>query len=630
MSVAHYLAAAILLPVLFGGLGYVALSRLELSGLTRLTLAPGVTVIAVGAFAAGAIPLGVSGEAASYVILAITVVGVGALAVSIMLRSRWRVARPGREELPPIAVFLACYAFLVGFNLMPSNPPGSINPCAPAAPGEVGYMPPVHPGPCAIFAPASLTMSRVPHRSIDDLLQFRTAQAAWNRQLFTEREFAGGWRLQDRTPLLGLIVAGMGAAGGVSYPATFPPQLYFPVFGEPGPLWLKRNGAPSDATITPETEPSAYVAPGYRPPLIDDWGYWFYRLLTIFLACLVILPTYELATRLGGSRVGILTAVAAGIAPAIMQNAYYTSPKYLGVYFGLAALLLTLTRRIALAGIALAAAYLCHPFSVILGVPILAYAARRSLKQTALAVALGAVVVLPWLIFSTSTSRPSGLLSHPLGCVSASTTLEACWEQFESRPQSDLLWQRLTVLPRAVLPFGLDSGLQPPGRTGLSLKWLTIHDFSFPGMVGFTFFVLCVIGLFRVWRRHRELLLWIVGGQLAFMVVFWGLPAVAAWVAGLGILPFLFYFGAEGLGSLSPRSGRWVGGLVAAEWLLYIAALYRPIEGVSFAQYAVGWLLVTGGLLFMLVAGYLALSRGWPERGLRRNKLLEGPALSHA
>lgn len=630
MSVATYLAAAALLPVLFGGLGYLALSHIGLSPVTRLTLAPGVTVLAVGALSAAAIPTGISGEATSYAILALAMAGALVYGVLIAVHPAWRPARPGRDELPPIAIFLSCYAFLVGFNLMPSNPPGSINPCAPVVAGEVGYRPAVHPGPCAVYAPPSLTMSRLPDRSIDDLLQFRTAQAIWNRELFTERDFAGGWRLQDRTPLMGLVVAGMGAAGGVDLPATFPPQLYFPVFGPPGPLWLERHGAPSDSSITPETQPSAYVAPGYRPPLIDDWGYWFYRLLAIFLACLVILPTYELATRLGGSRIGVLAAVAAGITPAIMQNAYYTSPKYLGVYFAFAALLLTITGRIAPAGISLAAAYLCHPFSVIIGVPILAYAARRSLKRTALAVALGAVVVLPWLAFSSATSRPSGLIAHPLGCVSTTATLEECWEQFESRPQSDVLWQRLTVLPRSVLPFGLDTPLQPPGRTGLQLKWLTIHDFSFPGIVGFAFFVLCVIGLFRVWRRHRELLLWIVGGQLVFVVAFWGLDAVAAWVAGLGLLPFLFYLGAEGLRSLSPRAALWVGALVAGEWLLYIGALYRPIDGVSFGQFALGWLLVVGGLGAMLIAGYLALARGWPEHGFRKSKLVDSPALARA
>src|SRR5437773_501197 len=96
-----------------------------------------------------------------------------------------------------VAHYLLTAAFLpllVGVNLMTSNPPGSINPCAPVTSPQKAYSPIQTGGPCAVVAPPGLTMSRIPERAQDDFLQFRTAQAIWNRHLYTEREYSGGWR----------------------------------------------------------------------------------------------------------------------------------------------------------------------------------------------------------------------------------------------------------------------------------------------------------------------------------------------------------------------------------------------------------------------------------------------------
>jgi hypothetical protein len=172
----------------------------------------------------------------------------------------------------------------------------------------------------------------------------------------------------------------------------------------------------------------------------------------------------------------------------------------------------------------------------------------------------------------------------------------------------------VAVIPQMVLPFGIDSTLQPDGRLGLELKWLTIHDFAFPGMVGFVFFGLALLGFRRAWSRSRALFAWLVVGQTLLIGLFWGLPGAAAWVAGLGLLPFLFILGAIGLSSLSPTRARWFAGLVALEWLSYIAVLYHPIAGTSVGEYIFGWLLTLAGLASMLLAAYLALTRGWPER----------------
>jgi hypothetical protein len=101
----------------------------------------------------------------------------------------------------------------------------------------------------------------------------------------------------------------------------------------------------------------------------------------------------------------------------------------------------------------------------------------------------------------------------------------------------------------------------------------------------------------------------------------WGLPGAAAWVAGLGLLPFLFILGAVGLLSLSHSRARWVAGLVVLEWLSYIAALYHPIAGTPISQYVFGWLLTFTGLGGMVAAAYLALRRGWPESGVELFRL---------
>jgi hypothetical protein len=208
--------------------------------------------------------------------------------------------------------------------------------------------------------------------------------------------------------------------------------------------------------------------------------------------------------------------------------------------------------------------------------------------------------------------------------------VEDCVEEFSNRPTSNIAWQRVVAVPQMVLPFGVDALLAPPGRTGLAVEWLTIHDFSFPGMVGFVFFGLAVVGLWKAWSRHHELLFWVCGGQVALIVLFWGLPAVPAWVAGLGLLPFIFIFGALGLTAVSPRAARWLALAVVLEWLLYLRALYYPIDGVPAGQYVVGWLLIAGGILAMLAIGHRALARGWPADRVEAPGPAERPEASTA
>ena len=182
------------------------------------------------------------------------------------------------------------------------------------------------------------------------------------------------------------------------------------------------------------------------------------------------------------------------------------------------------------------------------------------------------------------------------------------WRDFKARPGASVLWQRAVVAPELVLPLGLaDSPLQPPSKLGLVLKWLTFHDFAYIGMVGFAFFPFVILGIARGWNQHRRLFAAMVLAQIATIIVIWGIPGRAAWVAGLGVLPFIYMFGAVGFASTSRRVARWGLGISFAEWALYLAALFFPIDGVSTGQYVAGLSLIFGSLLFLLRRAFAAI-----------------------
>jgi hypothetical protein len=609
VEVAHYLLTAAVIPVLVGFPAYAVFSAAGVHGLPRTVYSPAATVAVIAALAGAALLLPISFMAASWTIVGLLIGAAACGALATARRRGWRRLAPTADERRPLLLLLAAFAFLAGFNLMTSNPPGSINPCAPVPAGQQGYLPVLTGGPCAVVAPPGLTMARIPERAQDDLLQFRTAQAIWNRRLFSEREYSGGWLLQDRTPLLGLVTAGLGATSGQSIPSTYPPQVTFKQFG-PTPLWLQKFGAPHDSSITPKTQPSAFSAPGYLPPLIDRWGYWFYRLLTIFLNTLVVLPTFALGTLLAGRRVGTLAAIATSLSPAIMTNAYYTSPKYLGLYFAFCGLLLVIGRRPALAGGCLGASYLCHPLGAVLAAAVVLYQlVRRPFRHAGVIVAAAVVIVAPWFVFTAEKGSSTNLVGYPLGCVGPSVTLDACWQDFVHRPVSQTVWQRVEILPELVVPASLSpqQPLQPQSRDGLLLKWMTAHDFAYPGMVGFAFFAFVVVGAIRLWPREKRLLAALLGGQLLAMIVIWGLPGWPGWVVGLGLLPIIYVLGAFGLATAGARVVRIGAFLIAAEWLIYLGALYRPISNVDAGQYLFGWALILGALAWLGRSAWSAL-----------------------
>jgi hypothetical protein len=614
VDVAHYLLIAAVIPFLVGFPAYAVFSAVGLRGLPRTIYSPAATIALIAALAGAAILLPISFMVASWTIVGLLIAAAVCGAALTAGRRGWGQLLPAAEERTPLLLLVAAFAFLAGFNLMTSNPPGSINPCAPVPPGQQGYLPVNTGGPCAVVAPAGLTMARIPERAQDDLLQFRTAQAIWNRKLYSDREFSGGWLLQDRTPLVGLVTAGLGATSGRAIPSTYPPQVAFPQFG-PTPLWLQKFGAPHDSSITPKTQPSAFTPPGYQPPLIDRWGYWFYRLLAMFLNTLVVLPTFALGTVLAGRRVGTLAAIAASLSPAIMENAYYTSPKYLGVYFAFCALLLVMARRPAFAGSALGASYLCHPLGSVLAASVVLYQIiRREFRDAVVIVAAALVILAPWFAFTAAKGQSSNLVGYPLGCVGPSVKLDACWHNFINRPVSETVWLRAEILPALVISPSLSprEPLQPPSRDGLLLKWMTAHDFAYPGMVGFAFFIFVVLGGVRFWPREKRLLAAMVGGQLFAIVVIWGLPGWPPLIVGLGLLPILYVLGAFGLVTAGPRTARIGALLIAAEWLIYLGALYRPIENVDAGQFIFGWILILGALAWMGRSAWSAL-RPAPE-----------------
>jgi hypothetical protein len=110
-----------------------------------------------------------------------------------------------------------------------------------------------------------------------------------------------------------------------------------------------------------------------------------------------------------------------------------------------------------------------------------------------------------------------------------------------------------------------------------------------------------------LWPREKRLLATLVGGQLLAMIVIWGLPGWPAWVVGLGLLPMIYVLGAFGLATAGARVVRIGAFLIAAEWLIYLGALYRPIANVDAGQYLFGWALILGALASLGRSAWSAL-----------------------
>ena len=571
LDLLQLLAVAACLPPLLIAPGYAILTARGVRPADALVYGPALTIAIIALVVLAAVATGLSAAVASWVIV------LGLIAVTVVLAVRKAVPRPDRAALRPVLVMLIAFALLVGFDLVPGNPPFNAS---------------IYDSPIPTTNwPVHVANPRVPSRGGDHILQFRAEQVLWHRFVPKKRQFHERWRFGDRPPLVGFVAAGLAGPPGAAPPVTYP--------GSPlGP----RSGA-----SVHNREPVAGPGTPSAPEPIDAWGFWFYRLVVMALSLLVLLPTFRLASDLFSERAATLAVVGASLAPALMLSAYYTSPKNLSAYFCMIAVLLVRRGRAVPAGLAVGGAYLCHPMGVFLGGAALVYQAVKS-RGAALKMGLAILpAIIAWGTYGAVTGASSSLINTPLGCFDVDVTTKACWEQFRHQGVAVIGWDRFTATISSIAPEGLLSPLRESGYDGARFKWFQIHDYSFAGLVGLVFFAVAVLGLVRAWARYRLEILTLIGVQVALIVLAWGFDFSFAQIAGISLLPLLYVFAGYGLTTLPPLLARFTLGAVALEGILYFGSLIDPVPGVQTLAYILMVLICVAAAGALVFIGFAAL-----------------------
>ena len=360
-------------------------------------------------------------------------------------------------------------------------------------------------GNAPIVGDAGLVDSRhVPLMPGDSYLQYRTAQFVQNRLPAFETPFFGGWFISDRTPLLGLMTTFMMSAAHIQLPVQQLSSLNQPF------------------------------------QLIDPFGYWLYRQLSILTNALALAPAILVAHELFGRRAARLGLVFSLLSPFILINLLFHWPKLLAGFFIVSFFYwLAVRRRPALAGAFGAGAVLSHPIGILWLPGMLAYALwRRQLSSFAISAAVIALLLAPWFVWtSVIHHHPSRMLTYPIGYVitdptRASTETAAAWHAFTQRPLLSILDDRWVTIRDTVFSWSFFENLWR-AHSPHEVRWAIFEMFrvSFAGIFG----VPLLIWGFISWRRILTSGFWFaaLGASTLCIVLFWGV-----WPRGITIEAF--------------------------------------------------------------------------------------------
>jgi hypothetical protein len=254
----------------------------------------------------------------------------------------------------------------------------------------------------------------VPNMPGDTLLEYRTAQILQNRlPIETTDYYVNYWYISDRTPLTGFVTTFVTSAVGIK----LPPSL--------------------DALSAP-----------YQ--VIDPFGYWLYRQLSMLTNAMVLASALLVAWELFGPRVAKLGAVFTILSPYVLINILFHWPKLLAGFFIVGFYFWTyMRRRPIFAGIFAAGAVLSHPGAALFlpGMFLYMLLTRRwrQLVTTALA---AAVTAFPWFFWtSVIYHHTSRMITYPIGFALANPTnpgpeIRADLEIFIHRPLLGILNDR--------------------------------------------------------------------------------------------------------------------------------------------------------------------------------------------
>jgi hypothetical protein len=429
----------------------------------------------------------------------------------------------------------------------------------------------------------------VPNMPGDALLQYRTAQVLQNRlPIQTTPFYINYWYISDRTPLVGLMTTFVTASAGIRLPAM-----------------LETLAAP------------------YQ--LVDPYGFWLYRQISMFTNAMVVASAILVAWQLLGARAAKLGAVFLVLSPFVLINILFDWPKLLAGFFIAGFYFWSwVRRRPALAGISAAGAVLSHPVGALyLPAMFLYLLFAKRWRQVIISGATAAVVAFPWFFWtSVIYHHASRMLTYPLGYAIDDPTnpgpgIRAAWEAFIHRPPLSILNDRWELVRFAFLawPFPREV-LAATSLKGLGMPAYEFIRVTFPGIFGVG---LALFG-YLSWLRILTRSFWAVtlGGSTLVIVLFWGIPSDALTISAFEPMTGLWIcLAASVLAKLPAWLIRGVIVVTCVEWIgfTYLLVLHTP----SLATWRVTWGLEVA-LSMVLVA--IVAAFGWREAGQRD----DGPA----
>jgi hypothetical protein len=338
----------------------------------------------------------------------------------------------------------------------------------------------------------------IPDMPGDTLLQYRTAQILQNRlPIETTPYYADYWYISDRTPLVGLVTTFVTASAGIRLPEA-----------------LEALGAP------------------YQ--LIDPYGYWLYRQISILTNAMVVASAVLVAWELLGPRVAKLGAVFTILSPFVLINVVFHWPKLLvgffiaGFYFWS-----YVRRRPVLAGVFAAGGVLSHPVGALFLPAMFVYLLlARHWRQLLTSGAVAAAVLFPWFFWtSVIYHHASRMLTYPLGVALSDPTnpgpeIRGALEKFTHRPLWSILNDRWELVRNTFLAWQFPHAfLSASGVRDIRVAVYESFRITFPGIFGAG---LAIFG-FASFKRIVTQPFWgaTLGGSTLVILIFWGIPSEA-------------------------------------------------------------------------------------------------------
>jgi hypothetical protein len=336
----------------------------------------------------------------------------------------------------------------------------------------------------------------VPDMPGDVLLQYRTTQVLQNRlPIQTTPFYINYWYISDRTPLVGLMTTFLTAAAGIKLPVA-----------------LEALSAP------------------YQ--LIDPYGYWLYRQISMFTNAMVAASAVLVAWELLGARAARLGAAFIVLSPFVLINILFHWPKLLAGFFIAAFYFWSWARRRpVLAGVFAAGAVLSHPVAALFLPAMFVYLLLvRRWRQLIISGVSAAVVAFPWFFWtSVIYHHTSRLLTYPIGYAIDDPTnpgpgIRAAWQAFIHRSPLSVLNDRWELFRDAFLAWPFPGQfLGARSVRGLIMPAYEFFRLTFPGMLGIGLALFGYLAWLRVFTRS----FWAVtlGGSLLVILIFWGIPS---------------------------------------------------------------------------------------------------------